>query len=84
MRARIILDVPDAYLAARVAEINDQHAVDGEPFEPPLDVRSYVLERLRSVAEDELGLALYGWPFEATVEIVDPEPDAHQPPPPLS
>lgn len=63
MRARITIDVPDDFLEARAARHRADHGA------PSFTGAELFASRLRDVADDELPLALWGWPAEITVEV---------------
>lgn len=66
MKANIVVEVSEEFLAQRVTELNEEF-----PDEPPLSVRDLFEQRLKEMSEDELRLALYSWPVKITVEIVE-------------
>lgn len=73
MKARILIDVPDDFIAQRVAEIVADLADDGAEREWIARVQAnpavFLRERLEAVAEDELAIALWQWPIETSVEL---------------
>ena len=72
MRAAILIDVPDDWLANRIEEHWAEYArnpEDAEFFGEKPEPRVFLVERLEAVAEDELRIALWGWPISTSVEI---------------
>ena len=69
MRAKIVIDVPDEWIAKRVAEINGEHRHEGADHDAFNRVEDFLVARLTDVAEDELRMALWQWPIETSIEV---------------
>lgn len=91
MKAVLTIEVPDEFLAGRVAEVEQEYddrcqrcgfKISAPTFvvgqacpecgtaqtEKPTP-RNYLRDRVEDVADDELRVALWGWPIETSVEI---------------
>lgn len=66
MKGVITVEVPDEAVAARVEEMWRQFAGPGDEKPTPQD---YFKERLEDVVDDELRIALLGWPMQTHVEV---------------
>lgn len=64
MKATITIEVADDWLAQRVAEVNASY-----PHLPRSEPGDYMRDRIADFSEDELPLALWGWPIETTVDV---------------
>jgi hypothetical protein len=65
VRAVIVVDVPDEWIKERVDEVYSELG-RGESTPP---ARDYFRSRLEDIADDELRVALYGWPVSTRVEF---------------
>lgn len=64
MKVALIIDVPDDFIEGRAAELSAElgETVTG---------REHLMARLSDIADDELPIALWGWPVTVTVEEHD-------------